>query len=262
MHTYFSMSTAASGTSPRLLLGAAVITAVALILTRFARTAVLASAEAARLSGYAEGRRAEQRAHLRTMHDTVLQTLEAIVARAETHPDGAGEALQDVARYARRQALELRHLLAADGSELVQSGVGVILERLVEEASEKGLVVELNAIDLEHLVLPSEVAPAVLGAVREGLSNVRKHAGVSRAVVLARTTPDSLVVTIRDHGCGFDMAYTPVGFGLRGSIIERMAEIGGSVEVESTLGTGTRVRLTVPTQPVTHRSPKTLLEVR
>ncbi len=58
------------------------------------------------------------------MHDTVLQTLEAIVARAETHPDGAGEALQDVARYARRQALELRHLLAADGSELVQSGVG------------------------------------------------------------------------------------------------------------------------------------------
>ncbi len=70
------------------------------------------------------------------------------------------------------------------------------------------------------------------------------------------------MVTIRDHGCGFDMAYTPVGFGLRGSIIERMAEIGGSVEVESTLGTGTRVRLTVPTQPVTHRSPKTLLEVR
>jgi signal transduction histidine kinase len=211
------------------------------------RRAVVDAWQIGRGAGIEEGRHSERQAHLRTLHDTVLQTLEAIIVRAEAGADDADEALQDVARYAVRQALELRHQLARGGREGFSGEVLPILDTLVEEAAEQGLTVELNSVGLEDYVVMPQVADTLLGAVREGLNNVRKHSGVRRAVVLARRDDEAwLVVTIRDHGCGFDQDFTPIGFGLRGSIMERVAEIGGSVAVESRPGAGTRVRLVLP----------------
>ncbi len=217
------------------------------IVTELYRRAVVDAWQIGRGTGIEEGRHSERQAQLRTLHDTVLQTLEAIIVRAESGAADADEALQDVARYAVRQALELRHQLARGGRDGYSGEVQPLLDTLAEEAAEQGVTVELNAVDIEDYVVMPEMAATLLGAVREGLNNVRKHSGVRRAVVLARRDDaDALVVTIRDHGRGFDPTVTPVGFGLRGSIMDRVAEVGGSVTVDSTPGSGTRVRLVLP----------------
>ena len=221
------------------------------------RRAVVDAWQIGRGAGIEEGRHTERQDHLRTLHDTVLQTLEAIIVRAEAGADDADEALQDVARYAVRQALELRHQLARGGREGFSGEVLPILDTLVEEAAEQGLTVDLNSVGLEGYEVTAQVAATLLGSVREGLNNVRKHAGVRRAVVLARRDDDDgLVVTIRDHGCGFDPDFAPVGFGLRGSIMERVAEIGGAVTVDSTPGSGTRVRLVLPSSASARPAPQ------
>jgi signal transduction histidine kinase len=68
---------------------------------------------------------------------------------------------------------------------------------------------------------------------------------VDRAVVRLRAAPDDdVLVEIEDAGIGFDPATVPAHrYGLRGSIHERMATVGGRAEIASAPGAGTRVRL-------------------
>jgi signal transduction histidine kinase len=84
---------------------------------------------------------------------------------------------------------------------------------------------------------------ALCGAVTEALTNVRKHAGVDRASVTVRSAPGEVVVTIIDHGVGFDVSTSNGGFGMGESISRRMHDAGGNAIVESTTGAGTRVTL-------------------
>jgi signal transduction histidine kinase len=85
---------------------------------------------------------------------------------------------------------------------------------------------------------------------REALSNAIKHGKASRIdVVLRSTASDSLVLKVTDDGIGFDTERTfnaPSGLGLS-MIRERAESIGGSAEIRSMPGKGTRVKITVPT---------------
>jgi len=53
-------------------------------------------------------------------------------------------------------------------------------------------------------------------------------------------------LSIRDDGCGFDMAQRPKGVGLR-SMKERAESIGGQICIESIPGKGTRIEVIIPT---------------
>jgi len=77
------------------------------------------------------------------------------------------------------------------------------------------------------------------------LMNVRKHAGTSQAVVTIEPAHGGMRMTVRDDGKGFDPSLG-TGFGTTQSIIERMAEVGGSAEIDSAPGDGTRVTLWGP----------------
>ncbi len=91
-----------------------------------------------------------------------------------------------------------------------------------------------------------EQAIALLGACREALANVVRHAGTTHAVVHAATAGDSIEVTIRDHGQGFDTDGVSPGFGIIQSITGRLLEVGGSVDIWSRPGSGTRITLRAP----------------
>ena len=54
---------------------------------------------------------------------------------------------------------------------------------------------------------------------------------------------DGLFVSVHDDGCGFDPATTPEGVGLSRSLRGRIAEVGGRVELTSSPGNGTEVRI-------------------
>lgn len=90
----------------------------------------------------------------------------------------------------------------------------------------------------------------LLRIVQEALSNVRKHAGASRATVTLQVNDQNmLIITIRDNGVGFDpsddFAEHKPHFGLE-TMNERAGAIGASFEVISKAGQGTQVIVKLP----------------
>src|SRR5262249_56853697 len=97
--------------------------------------------------------------------------------------------------------------------------------------------------------LPIEVKQALHRIAQEALWNAVKHARARRIEVRLEAHQDSVVLEIADDGVGFDPNGSfPGHLGLR-SMHERAAEVGGSLEVVSALGSGTRVVVRVPPPP-------------
>ncbi|WP_405103237.1 sensor histidine kinase [Micromonospora sp. NBC_01412] len=194
--------------------------------------------------GIRAGREAERVRWLRSLHDTVLQTMEAIALHSAADETSPAAQLAEVRATARAQAARLRQALDEPGGgndNPLASG----LARLVEELAGRGLRVELAVAADAGSRMSGPYRDAVLGGVREALGNVAKHAGIGDAVVRADEESSALVVVVRDHGCGFDVVGRP-GFGIRESIVARLREVGGKATVESWPGRGTRVTLRVP----------------
>jgi hypothetical protein len=79
----------------------------------------------------------------------------------------------------------------------------------------------------------------------EALQNVAKYAQASAAHVTLRPDGQWLAFTVEDDGQGFDPATTPRGTGLQG-IADRLGALGGTADVTSAPGSGTRVTGRVP----------------
>ena len=90
-------------------------------------------------------------------------------------------------------------------------------------------------------------ASALVGAVSEALTNAAKHSGAHRIVVYAEPgeARGPCSARSRDDGRGFDVEAIGTGEGLRRSVRGRIAEIGGTVEIDSRQGRGTEVRMWV-----------------
>jgi signal transduction histidine kinase len=94
---------------------------------------------------------------------------------------------------------------------------------------------------------PQEVEAAVYFCCLEALQNAAKHAGEgARATVTIERRDDGLSFTVADDGVGFD----PAGPAGRGhgfvNMGDRVGAIGGTLEVDSAPGRGTRVSGVVP----------------
>ncbi|MFG3697326.1 sensor histidine kinase [Micromonospora sp. NPDC047620] len=194
--------------------------------------------------GIRAGREAERARWLRSLHDTVLQTLEAIALHSPADETASAVQLAQVRATARVQAARLRRTLDDPGGGR-DNPLADGLAELVEELAGRGLRVELAVAAGAGSRMSGPDRDAVLGGVREALGNVAKHAGIKDVVVRADEESNALVVVVRDHGCGFDVAGRP-GFGIRESIVARLREVGGKATVESWPGRGTRVTLRVP----------------
>jgi signal transduction histidine kinase len=82
----------------------------------------------------------------------------------------------------------------------------------------------------------------VLRIVQEVLTNVLKHAQARTVRIATACDGSEVKVLVEDDGVGFDPASAGRGRGLS-HLRQRAARLGGSIEIESTPGTGTRVRL-------------------
>jgi signal transduction histidine kinase len=79
----------------------------------------------------------------------------------------------------------------------------------------------------------------------EALQNVAKYAGASRATVGLSCSDRSLRFTVTDDGAGFDAASSRHGTGLQG-MADRLAALGGGLQVRSRPGRGTTVSGQLP----------------
>ena len=111
-----------------------------------------------------------------------------------------------------------------------------------------GIAVEA---DLEPIELDPAAEPAVLRVVQEALANAVKHARPSRVVLRVRDAGSGqAVLSISDDGAGFDPARGADRHGMGLDLMrERVAELGGQLQLESTPGEGTTVRITLGAAP-------------
>ena len=99
------------------------------------------------------------------------------------------------------------------------------------------------------LVLNSEQRHHLFLAFKEALHNVVRHSGARAVLVRMSLTGGALLIAVEDDGQGMGSGHPPEGAdGLR-NMCERLAAVGGACEIQSTPGTGTTVRFTLPLPP-------------
>jgi signal transduction histidine kinase len=204
---------------------------------RLSATQVAVSQDLAVRAGARLSAERERLVQLRLLHDSAVQVLEAIGS-------GSLADLGAVRTYAAEEADRLSAEL--DGRGRVGSQLEASLANVVADFSRK-LTVELVLATMPEEPTPA-VTEALTGACREALANIVKHAGVSSAQV--SVGPGSggrgVVISITDHGRGFDPAQAPSGFGTTQSIGRRVEEVGGRSSLQSVVGGGTTVTLEWP----------------
>lgn len=99
--------------------------------------------------------------------------------------------------------------------------------------------------DGRHRSLDEGTRTTLFRALRELLLNVKKHARTDKARARIWREGSFMKVAVEDEGAGFDPSQSTTGYGLL-SIRERLNHLGGSIQIESTFGEGTRVCLAAP----------------
>jgi len=111
-------------------------------------------------------------------------------------------------------------------------------------------------VDLpSDIQVSSQIRHNVSMAVQEAVHNVIKHAGAAEVAMDIKFTNDLLVITIRDDGNGFKPVDNSSGNGLI-NMKKRLSDIGGQCLVESQLGKGTAIQLSVTIESSERRPAK------
>jgi two-component system, NarL family, sensor histidine kinase UhpB len=191
----------------------------------------------------------------RELHDDTGQALTLLLVRLQlvegmsSEPDVRQE-LADLRELVGETLDGVRRLAVHLGPSVLEDlGLCAALEWLADRVrAETGLVVDLR-LDCECDHVPPEVAVAVFRVAQEALTNVVRHARAARVEMRLETDGGSLDLTVADDGAGFSVeeaqARPTASIGLFG-MAERTALVGGQLDMHSSPGAGTRVRVTVP----------------
>jgi signal transduction histidine kinase len=202
----------------------------------------------------------DERARLaRDLHDGVGQTLTAVMLTLDAVER---ELMTDVGApfVAPRASLHRARTLAATAlaeardvavrlrpARVHEIGLGAALRNLAGSA---GIAVELRFEPdlLPPGLLEPEVEIDVFRIVQEAVGNAARHSRARRIWIAARVVDGTVRLVVGDDGIGFATANRERGLGLDG-MLERAAIHGGTVDVRSRVGVGTRVEIVIPLTP-------------
>ena len=190
----------------------------------------------------------------RDLHDGSQQEIAALMARialarSQLRRDDAVEVARslDLLQSDAQHALEnLREIAAGiHTSVLADRGLVEAIEARVARLPLR-VTVECGP-GVRDGNLSDSVEGAVYFLVCEALANTLKHGGAQRATVTLRLESDMLRIDVSDDGCGFDPAEMSRRGGLAG-LSDRLSALGGSLDVASRPGSGTRLEAAVPSR--------------
>lgn len=191
---------------------------------------------------------AERERIARDLHDLLGHTLSLITIKAslasrmiDRDPDRAAVEIRDVERISREALGEVRAAVA-----------GYRTAGLAAELANVESMLGAASVTMHAFIDPTTLAPteeAVLAlALREGVTNVVRHARAQNCSITLKVTDGARVLCIEDDGRG---KHAADGNGLSG-MRERLAILGGTVTTES--NNGTRLRVVIP-MPSNHALP-------
>jgi signal transduction histidine kinase len=195
------------------------------------RRAAELQADAAERAREADVAREREITH-REIHEHLLPIVDAVAS--------GGAPSDGVVRLAAREADRARRLLM-DGRLDARPGFEAVIADIRDTFIDAGLQI---AATLRIVVdPPDEIGDALSTATREALTNAAKYAGERRDVTLfVESTEAGVEIVVRDRGAGFDPETVVAGGGLDvtyGAVRRR----GGTVDLQSRPGTGTKVTL-------------------
>lgn len=202
----------------------------------------------------------ERRRLSRELHDSIGQTLTALVNQLQRIADDASARANIGLARRLDEALELTRGALQDTRQLSRLLRPTLLDDLGLEAALQWLVRSLAPSSPARIDFYSGLGAQRLGAdletvvfriTQEALSNAMRHAAASRIVVRLDCTPRRLRLDITDNGSGFDLAslddpqFSAMHLGIRG-MRDRAQIFGGRLELRTRPGRGTQLRLLLP----------------
>lgn len=197
----------------------------------------------------------------RDLHDGPAQALAAITMNVEfikrlldRDPARVIEELDKLSALAKRTTYEVRTMLFELRPLVLETqGLRVTLEQYLERfrADSQHTKILLEAEDAEDITLDTKTEGTLFNIIQEAVNNALKHARAQHIWVRLRCEGTTLVATVQDDGVGFDKNKVMRSYEKRGSfgllnIDERARLVGGTAEMDSVPGQGTKVRVVVP----------------
>jgi len=191
----------------------------------------------------------------RDLHDGIMQTLygtglgvKQVLIMAETQPDQAKEILSELNAEIGRAIVQMRRYVL-DLKEQTISATELVddVRALAQEISQfAGISVKVTTEGADQEIkVPCGLREDALAIVRQGLSNVVRHADAREATVTCALDEDTLLLRVSDPGRGFDPAGESGGGGIE-SLRERVEAVGGLLQVMSAEGEGTHLVAHLP----------------
>ena len=196
-----------------------------------------------------------ERARLsREIHDTLLQGLvglalqcDAIANELRSASPATTDKLIRLRRQAQRYVKEARHAIWNLRSSAATAGLVEALRQFGVQAA--GTSVDFAVVTQGTVYLLAEDVERELSRIaQEAVTNAVLHGRARHIDVTIAYSPSNIMLTVSDDGCGFTDAQASSLEGHYGivSMHERAALIGATLRVESRVGAGTRIEITVP----------------
>jgi len=200
----------------------------------------------------------ERKVLARELHDQIIQDMLGLIYRLEeieelAETSGLRQDVGSIRQGIRNLVGELRQMCSdLRPPTLDHHGLSAAIDSLASEWAERSDIQLQLEIDPALGRLPEMIELSVFRIVQEGLNNIRKHAAAKHVrLSLQWTSTTNLLVRLEDDGKGLssptDLASLSVSkhFGLVG-ISERVALLRGSMNIESSQGSGTILQVEIP----------------
>lgn len=197
-----------------------------------------------------------ERNHIaREIHDSLGHTLTAQNIQLQTavklwqrDPDKAHSFLQQAQRLAVTAMQEVRRSVRTLREDAVKEPpLEEAIAHLINDFQQGTGIAISTAIHGPTITCP-QISKALHRIVQEALTNIRKHSQASQVDIQLNTTSDAVNLVIEDNGQGFDPNQRNAdSFGLQG-MRERVAAIGGTLQLKAESGNGCQITVRLPLQ--------------
>lgn len=202
-----------------------------------------------RMQATVEAQESERARVARDLHDEANQALTAVILRlqaaAEDAPPDLAAQINDAKQLAGQAMEELLQVVRRLRPTTLDMGLRNAVSSQVAEFGERtGIETRFLFEGDSRRRLNDDRELAVYRVVQEALSNVVQHADATR-VEVALNIADTIVLTVQDNGKGFNPSLPTGRFGVTG-MRERAMLVDGLLEIESSPGAGTTLRMEMP----------------